>query len=371
MTPETRERWYERLGRGAPFAVIVAAVLFVAYQLLFILELVAIAALIALVFREIVNGLGRYGLRPWMSVVAIIGVILGFGVFLWLFVVPNVIQEIGGLISGGSGGTLTQAADRAGQGQGVFGIIPNAEVLIERLRGTLSQRISDRASLIVREAFQIGLDTIAALFLALYLAIDPGAPIKGVLKLTPRENRDGMKAFLDELEERLRGWMVGAGVAMLFVGVTAAVGLWLIGIPLPITFGIIAGLLNVVPFLGSILGALLPALIALTISPVKAVLVLALFLLINQIDGNVIQPLVMGSQAQIHPVLILVSFLLLGAFLGPAGLLLAVPAVILIITVLDQVVLDGSLREQRKEDSDDSSEGWIRQLAGRLRGNNE
>ena len=174
-----------------------------------------------------------------------------------------------------------------------------------------------------------------------------------------------MKTFLSELEERLRGWMVGAGVAMIFVGVTSALGLWLIGIPLPITFGIIAGLLNVVPFLGSILGALLPVLIALTISPVKALLVLALFLVINQIDGNVIQPLVMGHQAQIHPVLVLVSFLLLGAFLGPAGLLLAVPAAILLITILDQVVLDGSLREKRREENG-TSDGWLQRLVAYL-----
>lgn len=80
---------------------------------------------------------------------------------------------------------------------------------------------------------------------------------------------------------------------------------------------------------------------------------------------NVIQPLVMGNQARIHPVLILVSFLLLGAFLGPAGLLLAVPAVILVISILDQTVLDGSLREQQKEEGDGSG-GWLRRLASCL-----
>lgn len=194
------------------------------------------------------------------------------------------------------------------------------------------------------------LDWIATLFLALYMAIDSGTLVKAVLRLVPGDRREGAREFLRDLEERLRGWMVGAGVAMLFVGVTAGVGLWLIGIPLPITFGIVAGLLNVIPFLGSILGALLPALVALTISPVKAVLVLALFLVINQIDGNVIQPLVMGRQANVHPVLVLMSFLLFGGLLGPAGLLLAVPAVILLMTTLNWTVLNEPSEETEVEE---------------------
>ena len=96
------------------------------------------------------------------------------------------------------------------------------------------------------------------------------------------------------------------------------------------------------------MGALFPALVALTISPIKALLVLVLFLVINQIEGNVIQPLVMGREAALHPVLVILSFLLLGALLGPAGLLLAVPAVILLMTILNHTVLDESSEDEEK-----------------------
>ena len=106
------ERWYERLGRGAPLTVLVAATLFVAYQLLFVLELIAIAALLALVFREIVRGLGRYELRPWMSTVLMVGVLLGIGAVLGLFLAPNLILEVQSLVSGRDNGVLNEAADR-------------------------------------------------------------------------------------------------------------------------------------------------------------------------------------------------------------------------------------------------------------------
>ena len=77
---------------------------------------------------------------------------------------------------------------------------------------------------------------------------------------------------------------------------------------------------------------------------------MALFLAINQIDGNVIQPLVMGNQASVHPVLILMSFLLLGALLGPAGLLLAVPAVIVMMTTLNWTIFDEPSEEAQVEE---------------------
>lgn len=79
---------------------------------------------------------------------------------------------------------------------------------------------------------------------------------------------------------------------------------------------------------------------------------LVLFLVINQIEGNVIQPLVMGREADLHPVLVILSFLLLGALLGPAGLLLAVPAVILLMTILNHTVLDKPSRRDKETEEE-------------------
>src|SRR5919199_4229979 len=90
---------YERLTRGVPLAVLLAAGLFVAYELLTVLELVAIAILIALVLRTFVNQLSKIGLKPWMSALVLLGALVVFGVFLWLKVVPNVVRELQDLTS--------------------------------------------------------------------------------------------------------------------------------------------------------------------------------------------------------------------------------------------------------------------------------
>lgn len=87
--------------------------------------------------------------------------------------------------------------------------------------------------------------------------------------------------------------------------------MWLLVVSLPITFSILAGLLDVVPFLGSVLGGLLPALLALTISPLKAVEVVVLFFVLNQIEGNILQPRIMGREVHVPGGVIIVSFLVM------------------------------------------------------------
>jgi predicted PurR-regulated permease PerM len=128
---------------------------------------------------------------------------------------------------------------------------------------------------------------------------------------------------------------VGQAIVALFVGIGGGVGLWIIGVPLYISFGIIAGVLNVVPYLGSIVGAVLPALLALTISPMMAVLVV-LFVALNQVEDYILQPMVMGREVKLHPAMVIVSFLIFGALLGLVGVLLAVPAAVLCATLLDE-----------------------------------
>ncbi|MEH2030940.1 MAG: AI-2E family transporter, partial [Nostoc sp.] len=108
------------------------------------------------------------------------------------------------------------------------------------------------------------------------------------------------------------------------------------GIPSALPFGIITGLFEIISYFGSIIGAFLPALVALSISPLKLVFVLILFFVMNQIDAHVVQPLVMGQQVNIHPVMVIVTFLVMGKLFGFIGVLLAVPAAAVIITLIDE-----------------------------------
>lgn len=328
--------WPEKLSGGAPLAVLLAAGLLVVYRLLPVLELVAVAMLLALVVRTPLNRLHEAGLRPWMSVSVLLAVFAAFGAFIWLIVAPNVAQEVHTLTSRGPGyvDSLTRLS-RWLHAHASF--VPDGFQVSERLKNYLDQAISSLPNLLLEVSHAVA-KTVAILILAVFMSYDPGALISGGLRFVPPERRDGAKRLITVLEERLRGWMVGAGLAMLFVGTGAGIGLWLLGAPLPITFGLLAGLLNVVPYVGSIVGAVLPALLALTISPVQALLVVVLFAILNQIDGYVIQPLVMGREVRLHPVSVLLAFLVLGRLLGAVGLILAVPALVFLTTIADELL---------------------------------
>ncbi len=131
--------------------MLVAAVLFIAYQLLSILAIIAIAALLALVFREIVKGLGRYGVRPWMSAILIIGGFLGLGAFVWFLLAPNVIQELQRLVAEQPSGTLNELAARARQGGGLFAVLPDVASSVEQFnRFAVHPSYVDGPTIVVR-----------------------------------------------------------------------------------------------------------------------------------------------------------------------------------------------------------------------------
>lgn len=325
-----------RLSHGAPLAVLLAAGLFLVYRLfpvlLPVLELVALAMLLALVLRTAVNELEDLGAPPWLAVVLMLAGVGAFLALLWLVVVPNVVRELQILIS-----QLPQIANSLEGFIRDLPVLPDPSGLAQRLQGFLSKYTSPIPSVLVSAATLIA-GVVATVFLAMYLAADPGTYVSGLLRLVPRGRREGVRKFVDRLGERLRGWIVGLILVAAFVGTAGGVGLRLIGVPLALTFGIVAGLLNVIPYLGSILGGLLPALVALTISPTKALLVVVLFVVINQIEGNFLQPVVMGRQIGVPEAAILVSFLVLGALLGPiVGALLAAPAAVLAAVLVDEL----------------------------------
>jgi predicted PurR-regulated permease PerM len=344
--PEHQEgSWYERLTRGAPLAVLVAAALLVAYKLLPVIELVAVAMLVALVLRTAVRTMEKAGVPSWLAVTALVAGVGALAVLIWLVVVPNLVRETRILASAvpGYANAWVELADRVT-------FIPDRSQLVNRIQGLFSQLAGMLPSLATLAARLTGA-IVAVLFLALYMSVNPDPVVSGALRLVPREKRKRAEELIRTMEVRLRGWMIGTAIVSLFVGGGGAVGLWFLGVPLPVTFGLIAGILNIVPYLGSIVGSLLPALVALTISPFKALLVLLLFAALNQVDGNLLRPLVMGRVVRLQPATMLISLLVLGSLLGVVGLLLAVPAAVVVATLIDELSPE---EPQRVEGADPS-----------------
>ncbi len=338
MASNDTDSGWSQLTRGAPLAVFLAVSLYILYRLLPVLELIAIAAIIALILRTLLRWLQRIVKSPWLAVFILIGLIGGFGVLLVSVVIPNVITETQKLLVT-LPTYLSTLSERVEELHRTNSLIPDLSVGITQLKNIAKELLS-RVPLVLREALGIPLEFVATLILALYMAYDPNSLINGILRLVPRRNHQNFKHFLSAVEVRLRGWIFGTGIAMIFLGLGAALGLWALGVPSPLPFGIIAGLLEVIPYVGTIVGTVLPALVALSLSPLKLVLVLVLFLILNQLDAHIIQPLVMGRQVNLHPVMVILTFLVMGKLLGFFGVLLAVPIAAVIVTLIDELTAE-------------------------------
>ena len=322
--------------------------LIVAYQALFVLKVVAVGALLALVLRTVARGLERVGASPFVSAVILLTGFGAFGALVYFVILPNIAEEIRLLVSEGprSLGAIANALDSIPGG-------PNSSEVAQRLESSLSNRLSSLPNLLMFAVQEI-VAIISIIFLALYLAVSPDTYIQGLLRLVPVNRREAVEEFVDDLAERLRGWVVGTALVASFVGVTGGVGLWLLGVPLALTFGILAGALDIIPYVGSIVGGALPVLVALTISPTKALEVAALFFIINQVEGNLLQPRIVGERVNVPPAMILVSILLLATLIGPiVGTLIAVPAAVVVVVLVDRL----APKEEQEGEGFDREEG--------------
>jgi predicted PurR-regulated permease PerM len=179
--------------------------------------------------------------------------------------------------------------------------------------------------------------TVLGLITAYYIAVRPQPLIDGALSLFPPERRAWALAVGNRIRNAWIGWFKGVIVDMLLNGLMIYIGLSLIGLDFALVFGVLAALLTVVPYFGPIAASLPPILFGLADSPEKALLVAIVFIVVQQIEGNLTIPLVMSQTVRLHPAVIAVGVVIVGQLLGIAGLFVAVPILSLIVIVVDEV----------------------------------
>lgn len=224
-----------------------------------------------------------------------------------------------------------------------------------------SFRLGRQVLAIVREALSNGglptprLSTVAStaigaiggmvlmLIVAVYLALDPRPYRQGLVRLLPWSWHERAEVALQASREGLRRWLLGQSVSMLFIGITTGVGLWLLDVPLAPILGLISGLLAFVPFYGSIGGGALAVLIAFSAGPQTAFSVLLLVLAIQQTEELAVVPLVQQRAVSLPPVLSLVAALIFGILLGPLGVVLATPLMVVAMILARKLYIEGLL----------------------------
>lgn len=164
-----------------------------------------------------------------------------------------------------------------------------------------------------------------SLVAGIYIAAQPQRYLDGLVASFPYRHRANVREALIAAGTALRKWLVGQLVAMTLVGMLAGVGLWLLDVPSPLALGLIAGLLEFVPVAGPFASAVPAILLALAAGWEKAAMVALLYFGIQQIEGNLITPLVQQQSVDLPPALTLFALVAFGLLFGLLGVLLAAP----------------------------------------------
>jgi predicted PurR-regulated permease PerM len=164
----------------------------------------------------------------------------------------------------------------------------------------------------------------------IYLAAQPDVYRHGLVKLVSPERREAVDRGVTALGGAVRRWLAMQLAAMAIVGTVTGLAMWALGVPSPLALGVIAGLLEFVPILGPLLAAVPAVLVAFSVSPELALWVAGTYVVIQQLEGYVLTPLLAKQAVQIPPALMLFALVAFAALFGIAGGLLAAPLMVVV-----------------------------------------
>ena len=212
----------------------------------------------------------------------------------------------------------------------------------EALRGALERIVTDGPGFLVSGATNIISATLQVFLILLasaYFLYDYPKFIANFQRYIPVRWRPLANDIGQKADNAIGGYLRGQLLITSLLGVFIWIGLSIIGVPLALAISFLAAIFNLVPYLGPIIGVIPAVLLGFTVSPLAAVLAILVFIIANQIEGNVLSPLILSKSTNLHPVTVLLTIMAgLGLF-GFVGALLAVPIVALIKVILEEYLL--------------------------------
>ncbi len=307
------------------------------HELVTLLLAILITVIVAIALSAVADRLERR--KVPRAIGALIALVLGLGVVAGVFalVIPAFVEQSSDFAETVPA-NVDDLRDQVGD---LTGAKPNE--IADRVQD-FTQRYTDDPSLLIGPLASIGLGVagvLAALVLILitayYMAIDPQPLLDGVRRVVPPAYRPRADHIMRRLRSSWVGWMQGVAADMLISGILLYIGLTIVGLDFAIFFAVLAALLVVVPYFGGIAGGIPPVLFALTESPGKALVVMGVYALVQQVEGNLTIPLVMSRTVKLHPAVIAVGVVVVGQLFGLLGLVVAVPILSMMVILVEEL----------------------------------
>ena len=285
------------------------------------LLLVFLAVLLAVSLRGASDLVAKHSpLSPRWAMAVIMILVLLVTVGFWMWVGPQLVQQ---------GHDLVKALTNEGsQLASRYGNTQWGKSLMQKVSSSGSDAAKSLAAPVMTVAGS-ALGAIAGIFVLIvtmiYFAANPNLYLKGLVTLLPKDNRARAEDVLAKVGHVLRWWFLGQLIDMAAVGALTVVGLALIGMPMALALGVLAGILTFVPYFGAILAAIPALAIALGQSVHMAILTAVVFAIGHIVEGYVVSPLVQDRMVRLPPALLILSMTFIGSLFGPMGVILATP----------------------------------------------
>lgn len=313
----------------------VAALALFFWWILDVLLLAFGAVLIAILLRAFAELIERYARLPdrWALAAAmllVIGALVGAG---WLF--GSEIRAQVGLLADALPQAWEALQQRLGDAWG--------QQLLEHLSGGPGGSLLTQLGGLLTTLLGAATNLVLVVFGGVYFALQPEIYKSGLALLFPRRLRADARETIEVCGSALRLWLLGQLVAMLLVGLLTTLGLWLVGIESALALGLIAGLAEFVPIVGPILAAVPGLMLGLAQGGSTALWVLLVYVLVQQVESNMIMPVVERRMVELPPALLLFAVVAMGIVFGPLGVLFATPLTVVAFVLIKKLYVRETL----------------------------
>lgn len=324
---------------------------------------ILIAGFLYYLLNPLGNLLMKMGVKRLAAIALIFILLIGMIVLIFMSIIPNLVEQLVSLarnIPGFISNMQTWLQELANNATrfplfkelDVDKYISNLDVSAGSIIQQSLTGVTNGLGSVIGKITTIVLLLVTVPFILFYMLKDGEKLVPNIERLFPEKQRENIKGLLQQLNKTLSDYISGQAIECLFVGTFTFLGYLLIGVDYAFLFGVIAGLTNLIPYLGPYLG-LAPALIYTFFdSPTRALLCIVVVIIVQQIDGNVIYPNVIGKSLNIHPLTIILILLVAGNLSGILGVFLGVPVYAILRTLVVFVVkiVKQSKQEEREQE---------------------
>jgi predicted PurR-regulated permease PerM len=281
--------------------------------------------LLALVLAAAADFVARHTRLPrWASLALVVTTLLGLVVVALVAAVPALARQVSELARD------LPTALHALRARLVHLSLVAPEGGAQKSAGAEANVVASSALTALATSVEVIGGLVVIFFVGVYGAAQPRAYLDVAVGIAPAAHKDKLRHALQNASHDLTRWLLGRLVAMIFVGVTSTIAFVVLGVPLALTLGLLAGVLTFVEYIGAVASAIPPALLAFTKSPTLAVAVLGIFTVLHVIEGYVLTPLLARATVRIPPAFALAGQLVAAAIVGPLGLTFATPLLVVI-----------------------------------------